>query len=98
MKKYLLSLSVLVMAGAAMAFTQPEVFADKAVAVQYQFEGSSMEDVYNLDLWAPVSGSTPGCSGSEIPCVVTVQSGSLENWLGQRNHAQIIEDATTLKD
>lgn len=97
MKKYMLSLAVLVVAVAATAFTKAPA-EEAAVAVQYQFIGTNMNDVYNTNLWTAVSGSGPACSGEDLPCVVSVQSGSIGTWLNARDHAQILEDAQTLKD
>lgn len=98
MKKYLLSLTVLVAAAATMAFTQEEAPAEAAVAVQYQFTGTQMSDVYNTNLWSVVSGGGPSCGGENLPCVVSVPSGTIGAWLNARSTDKILEDAQTLKD
>jgi len=98
MKKYLLSLIVVVVAVAAMAFTNVEVPAKEAVAVQYQFTGNSMNNVYNTNLWVEVEGTGPSCGGENLPCVVSVESGTIGAWLNAREPEEILEDAQTLKD
>lgn len=101
MKKYMLSLVALVVAVAAMAFTNVEKPVEvevEAAAVQFQFLGSDMEDVYDLEQWAEIEDGGPGCTTGNLPCVVTVQSGTLSAWLNARDHAKIINDATTRKN
>lgn len=99
MKKYLLGLGAMVIAAAAMAFTGKASSSEENMATTYQFTGSSMNDVYNTSLWSPVSGSTPSCEeGDQVPCRVSVVSGSIGDWLNARNHQQILEDADILKD
>lgn len=101
MKKYMLSLVALVVAVAAMAFTNvaaPAEAAEEVAAVQYQFNGNDMEDVYDLEFWAEVEGSGPSCGGDDLPCIVTVQSGSLESWLSGKTQEQIRLQATSRKN
>ncbi|ARS35803.1 hypothetical protein [Pontibacter actiniarum] len=98
MKKYLLSLSIVGMAAAAMAFTG-EKASEKPVLMQYQFNGESLDEVYDLNQWSQVSGGGPSCGGSAIPCVVTVQNQeSLEDWLNARTPQQIRNEASSRKD
>jgi len=97
MKKYLLSLIVAAVAAGAMAFTTVKAPVEEGLAVQYQFEGSSMDDVYDTELWSEITGTAPSCVEGDLPCVVEVQSGSIGDWLNARNEQQILNDAKTRK-
>lgn len=102
MKKYMLSLVALLVAVAAMAFTNgaapAEVAEEEAVAVQYQFHGSSMNDVYNTSLWSEIEDELPDCQTGNVVCVVTVPSGTLDAYLNARTRQQILNDATSRKN
>lgn len=101
MKKYMLSLVALVVAVAAMAFTNvaapAEMAEEEAVAVRYLFKGESMEEVFEPDSWEELTGADPGCENGSLPCVITVDSGTLQQWLNQRDEAAILEDADSRK-
>jgi len=98
MKKYMLGFGIVAMAAGAMAFPGEKAPEEKSMVMQYQFNGSSLEDVHDLDQWSAVTGGAPSCGGSAVPCVVTVQSGSLEDWLNDRTAEQIRTDATSRKN
>ncbi|MBB6611799.1 hypothetical protein H7F15_12175 [Pontibacter sp. Tf4] len=98
MKKYMIIGAMAAIASAAAAFTGAPLSSEASTIVQYQFGGSSMSEVYELDEWTEVTGTLPSCSGSNLPCVVTVQSGTLEEWLAERDHARILKDATSKKN
>lgn len=98
MKKYLLSAGIVGIAAAAMAFTGMKT-DEKPVLMQYQFQGNSLDEVYDLSLWSEISGGAPSCGGAAVPCVVTLQNQQpLEDWLNARTPQQIRNEATSRKN
>lgn len=101
MKKYMLSLVALVVAVATMAFTNVETtgeVAEEAMLVQYRFNGTMLSEVHTLNKWSQISGSSPSCSGSNLPCVVAVQGETLQEFLNARTAEEVVEDAISKKN
>ena len=101
MKKYMLSLVALVVAVAAMAFTNvettDEVAEETRVAVQYLFTGSQLQDATDPDLWVVATGSQNCPSGEDLPCTV-ITDMDIEDWLDGRDAARVLKDANTRKN
>ncbi|SIT94057.1 DUF6520 family protein [Pontibacter indicus] len=88
MKKYMLSLAAMVVAVAAMAFTNVEKPEEQRLA-KYIFTGSQLSQATNPDHWDEVPLSAPGCSaGSSLPCAVTTEM-NIEDWLAGKTAEQV---------
>lgn len=96
MKKYLLSLTVLVVAVAAMAFTNVAVPEERAVN-QYRFTGTLESQVDNPSFWTKSTAQLPGCTEGGLPCYVLTDM-AITDWLNARSNAEIIEDADARKN
>lgn len=93
MKKYILSLAVLVMAAAAMAFTTTQKPTVKTTQF-YQFTGNSTSSTVlrDLDNWESVPAEVEGCSTGSLPCFVATEM-SISDWLNERSDQAIVQDA-----
>jgi len=97
MKKYMLNAAAVVLAVGASAFTSIDVPA-RAVANQYRFNGTQLSQVHDISKWSQISGTLPSCSGTVLPCVITVTSGSLQSYLDARSNEQVRDQADMQKN
>ena len=97
MKKYVLSVAAMVVAVAAMAFTNVEKPEERRLA-KYIFVGNQLSQATNPDHWEEVPVDAPGCSaGSTLPCSVTTEM-NIEDWLDGKSAVQVRDQADTRRN
>ena len=97
MKKYMLNLVALVVALAAMAFTNLEKPEGRRLA-KYIFTGSQLSQATNPDHWGEVPLNAPNCSaGTSLPCSVTTDM-AIEEWLSGKTADQVRQQADSRRN
>jgi len=68
----------------------------KAITL-YQFNGNST-NITDPNKYTVITNPPASCSGSNLPCYLTIEDESLSSWLGSRTPAQVVADATATKN
>lgn len=99
MKKYMLSLVALVVAVAAMAFTNVKTTEAEEVNVQYRFTGNQLSQATNPNHWAEVLDpeEVEGCDEGSLPCSVMITT-SIEEWLSGKTASEVADEADTRRN
>lgn len=78
---------------AGSAFSPAQV---KNVDVMYEFTSDQLSNARVSSAYSEITGAGPSCSGSNLPCIITVPEGqTLEQYLGSFNSDAAVRDAAT---
>lgn len=72
MKKYLLSITAVVLAVVLFAFTQPQPQSFDTLHFRYSEDDISFNNLKDPAKWEPVTLPATGCDNGSIPCIVSV--------------------------
>ncbi|MEJ8802140.1 hypothetical protein [Pontibacter sp. H249] len=101
MKKYIFSLAVLVVAVAAVAFTNPAepTPVEETAATLYRFTGNQLSQANDPEHWAVVQDpeEVEGCEEGTLPCSVMINT-SIETWLSGKTPEDAADDADTRRN
>lgn len=82
---------------AGSAFSPAEV---KTAAVMYQYNSSQLNQARVSSAYSEITGTSPSCTGSNLPCIITVPDGqTLDQYLGSfDSDIEVREAATATKN
>jgi hypothetical protein len=80
---------------AASAFSPAEV---ETRSVMYQFNSSQLNQARVSSNYSEITGTPPSCSGSSLPCIITVPDGqTLDQYLSSFSTDVALRNAATAK-